>query len=351
MRDVVLELRSIGEGGTDSLTHSSGGSKWLAVAAAVLADRRGGCACGRRGASTKPVDRPLVRLDVDLGADVSLPDSLQCGAALPSLPMGRGLSTHPAGRRSCSPGGWINRKPPNSRERRGPPAPFFSPDGQWIGFFAGGKLNKISVEGGAVVPLGDVDGIFDGASWGEDGSIVVSHATPRACCGFPPVEARPRQSRNWPTENSPSLSRRFCPEAKRSCFRLEHGRGRGYTHHRGPHAGGSPQEDRGPRWRIPPVSGHIERGWAIWSTSTRQRCSRSRSIWTSWRRAGRPCPFWTMSPMRADSEPVNLTSPRTGTLVYRRASGGASAMMTLQWVDPAGKKEPLRAKPGDLSDR
>jgi hypothetical protein len=35
-----------------------------------------------------------------------------------------------------------------------------------------------------------------------------------------------------------------------------------------------------------------------------------------------------------------------GTLIYRRASGGASAMMMLQWVDPTGKKEPLRAKSG-----
>ncbi len=34
--------------------------------------------------------------------------------------------------------------------------PFFSPDGQWVGFSSAGKLNKISVEGGAVVPLGDV---------------------------------------------------------------------------------------------------------------------------------------------------------------------------------------------------
>ena len=37
---------------------------------------------------------------------------------------------------------------------------------------------------------------------------------------------------------------------------------------------------------------------------------------------------------------------RTGTLVYRRASGGASAMTTVQWVDPTGRKEPLLAKLG-----
>ena len=33
--------------------------------------------------------------------------------------------------------------------------PFFSPDGQWIAFFAGGKLKKVSVTGGAVVSVCD----------------------------------------------------------------------------------------------------------------------------------------------------------------------------------------------------
>jgi Tol biopolymer transport system component len=48
---------------------------------------------------------------------------------------------------------------------------FFSPDGQWIGFFADGKLKKISVQGGAAVTL--CDALDDrGGSWGEDGTIV-----------------------------------------------------------------------------------------------------------------------------------------------------------------------------------
>jgi Tol biopolymer transport system component/predicted Ser/Thr protein kinase len=51
--------------------------------------------------------------------------------------------------------------------------PFFSPDGQWIGFFADGKMKKISVAGGAAVNLCDAIGAR-GASWGEDGNIVVT---------------------------------------------------------------------------------------------------------------------------------------------------------------------------------
>ena len=46
----------------------------------------------------------------------------------------------------------------------------FSPDGQWIGFFTGYKLNKVSVEGGAVAPILDTVGA-EAASWGGDDYI------------------------------------------------------------------------------------------------------------------------------------------------------------------------------------
>jgi Tol biopolymer transport system component len=49
--------------------------------------------------------------------------------------------------------------------------PFFSPDGQWIGFLADGKLKKISVQGGAAVTLCDAPS-DRGGNWGDDGTIV-----------------------------------------------------------------------------------------------------------------------------------------------------------------------------------
>ena len=54
-----------------------------------------------------------------------------------------------------------------------PSFPFFSPDGQWIGFSAGGKLKKISPDGGAAVTICDAANIR-GASWGDDGNIVLA---------------------------------------------------------------------------------------------------------------------------------------------------------------------------------
>jgi serine/threonine-protein kinase len=50
-------------------------------------------------------------------------------------------------------------------------SPFFSPDGDWIGFFAAGKLKKIAVTGGAAVTLCDATTARGGA-WSGDGTIV-----------------------------------------------------------------------------------------------------------------------------------------------------------------------------------
>ena len=50
-------------------------------------------------------------------------------------------------------------------------APFFSPDGQWIGYFGDGKLKKISIRGGTPFILANAPG-YRGGDWGEDDTIV-----------------------------------------------------------------------------------------------------------------------------------------------------------------------------------
>ena len=52
-----------------------------------------------------------------------------------------------------------------------PTSPFFSPDGQWIGYYSGGQLKKIAISGGAPVVVCAATNPF-GASWGADDTIV-----------------------------------------------------------------------------------------------------------------------------------------------------------------------------------
>ena len=54
----------------------------------------------------------------------------------------------------------------------GATSPFFSPDGQWVGFFAHNRLLKISIHGGTPTLLCPSIGGPNSASWGPDGKIV-----------------------------------------------------------------------------------------------------------------------------------------------------------------------------------
>lgn len=58
--------------------------------------------------------------------------------------------------------------------------PFFSPDGAWIGFVAGGQLRRIPMAGGAPIKVADsVDATYNRGAWLEDGSIVYYDAPTR----------------------------------------------------------------------------------------------------------------------------------------------------------------------------
>jgi serine/threonine-protein kinase len=63
--------------------------------------------------------------------------------------------------------------------------PFFSYDGQWLAFFADGKLKKVPVAGGAAQVLADAPS-GRGGSWGSDGTIVFA---PSAESGLSKVSA------------------------------------------------------------------------------------------------------------------------------------------------------------------
>ena len=57
-------------------------------------------------------------------------------------------------------------------------SPFFSPDGQWVGFFSDATIKKVAVNGGAVLDVGTVSApLGAGASWGNQRIIAFARTS------------------------------------------------------------------------------------------------------------------------------------------------------------------------------
>ena len=175
-KDPHFRLQAIGEArialarpaevATASETPARRGAPWWALAAAAAMMVVPAVLLWR---STRPIDLPIERLSVDLGPDaveglpytVALsPDGTRMTYQVRSEGGGSALAT----RLLDQPKATILPGTDNAAQ------PFFSPDGQWIGFVADQKLKKISVQGGAAVVLCDAQ-YLRGAAWSTDGNI------------------------------------------------------------------------------------------------------------------------------------------------------------------------------------
>ena len=114
---------------------------------------------------TRPVPRPLVRLDVDLGADVLLGSQYGTDVIISrdGEPTGLGVRR----------GRLFTRRldQPKAVELGSGGAPFLSPDGQWVAFVSGNKLRKVSWQAAPRLPSRCEP---PRATWGEDGRIVAA---------------------------------------------------------------------------------------------------------------------------------------------------------------------------------
>jgi Tol biopolymer transport system component len=71
-------------------------------------------------------------------------------------------------------------------------APFFSPDGKWIGFFSNGNLKKVSIVGGASQIICEARSGLGGC-WGQDNSIIFSDSYKSCLMRVPSSGGTPEQ--------------------------------------------------------------------------------------------------------------------------------------------------------------
>ena len=179
-RDLKRELEWIAsapESGSASVISAPSLSrlgKVAVAAAAVLAAALAGVAFVAYRATQPGELKPLMRLDADLGVDVS-----------PGAGEGSVLAIAPNGSRLA----FVTRSSDGKDhlalqlldsglstvipDTEGAAIPFFSPDSRWVTFFAGGKLKKISVEGGQTNnPVQEASNPPRSVIKDEDGNIV-----------------------------------------------------------------------------------------------------------------------------------------------------------------------------------
>jgi serine/threonine protein kinase len=300
--------------------------------------------------ATRPVERSLVRLDVDLGADVSLPapSTFSTIAISPDgtrVVYASGMPTRLFTRRLDQP------KATELPGTQGASTAFFSPDGQWVGFLAGHNVNKISVEGGAVVPLGTIRGTFSGVSWADDGSILFGEGLGKGLARIPSGGGPPETVEGLGNGEITLAYPQLLPGGKAILFAADT----------------ALDEDKltievltlaDRRRKIVARGGASPRYVATSSGAGHLIYVNKATLFAipfdleKLETHGTAVPVLDdvayMSPVGTGQFDFSQAPSGHGTLVYRRSSGGASARMaTLQWVDPSGKKEPLRVKPGD----
>ena len=95
----------------------------------------------------------------------------------------------------------------------------WSPDGDWIGFFAGGRLRKIRPDGGPPETIAEVRGLQD-ADWGSQGDIVYRPSNREPLYAIHEMGGLPRQV-TWLNEALTENSHRgpeFLPDGRRFLF-------------------------------------------------------------------------------------------------------------------------------------
>ena len=293
-------------------------------------------------ARTRTLEQPLVRLDVDLGPGVSLGRSPgNDGAAVILSPDGTRLVYVSQARLFAR-----RLDQPKNTELAGTEgafAPFFSPDGQWVAFFAGGKLKKISMEGGSAIALCDAP-TAQGGSWGEDGNIIAALSSVTGLSRIPSAGGMPTRvtelvqgevTHRWPQILPGGKALLFTSKSVTGGYDGANIEIMSFKDHR------RKTLQRGGTFGRYLPSGHLiylNRG-TLFAVPFDLDTLEVR---------GTPRPVLeeiSYSPEEGCAQFDFSGAPSgPGILVYR--SGVGNGMVTIQWLDAAGNTQPLLAKPG-----
>ena len=218
-------------------------------------------------------------------------------------------------------------------------SPFFSPDGNWVGFFRGSDLMKVAVTGGPPVPLARTESSQPrGGTWISDGTIVF--ATNDRTTGLRAVSDRGGDPRPL-TESPDGMTDHILPAA------LPGGRGTLYSVRVNNISGGIAVHDAATgRSHIVLATGdqaeYVESGHLIYSAA-----GTLYGVGFDLDRlevTGTPTPL-VSGVSTVGTGATNFAVSRNGTLVYVPGGSLSAAQRTLVWVDRKGAETPLPLPP------
>jgi Tol biopolymer transport system component len=288
-------------------------------------------------AGTRTFDQPLVRLDVDLGPGVSL--GFQNGAGVILSPDGSRLVYVSQNRLFTR--RLDQAKATELSGTEGAYAPFFSPDGQWVAFFAQGKLKKIPAEGGAAITLCDASN-GRGGSWGEDGNIIaalnitgpLSRILSAGGMPTPVTElAQGEVTHRWPQILPGGKAVLFTVHTTLAGFDGANIEVMSFKDHR-----------RKTLVRGGTFGRYLPTGHLIYVNRSTLFAVSFEPETLALR--GPPAPVLQEVAYDSGNGSARFDFSRSGTLVYQSGGVEGAGLVTVQWLDSAGKTQPLLAKPG-----
>jgi len=221
--------------------------------------------------------------------------------------------------------------------------PFFSPDGQWLGFAGGARLWKTPVAGGAATVLCPIVGASSrGATWGPDRTIYFADSDPAVGLLSVPESGGTPQTLTRPDRDKGERDHWFP-------FALPNGRGVLFTI-----AGERPESalvavlDLRSRTHKTLVPGsdarYVDSGHLVYVAAGGLRAVRFDPA--ALEVIGEPVPIPDQV-MTLGSGIGNFSIARDGTLLYVARTAGAAAwpLRSLVWVDRSGREEPIPAEP------
>jgi serine/threonine-protein kinase len=288
-----------------------------------------------------PPEPPVVRLNVDLGSE---PSVWNVGpSAILSLDATRivFVSQGQDGKSRLSTRRLDEARLAELPGTDGAYGPFFSPDGQWVGFYAEAKLKKTRLDGGEPVVLCDAPS-GRGASWSGDGTIIATLSNRGGLSRVPAEGGQPtllarvnaqagEQGYRWP---------QLLPDGKSVLCNLNNV---------GANFGASPivvvSLTGSQRKVLPQIAGMYPRYLASGHIVFVKQGTMFAVPFDTQRLEIRGSALPVMEQISTDTVfgSAQLDFSRSGAMLYRK--GGSEGIFTMQWLDSAGKTQLIVNEP------